>query len=195
MTDLPPAPTAALNDKNATNAQSQQYWDHFYASHRNEFLRWTFKHYHLLPNEAIDIYQDAIVILYENAVNNKLATLQCSVKTYFFGIAKNLISTYLKKKIREKERYESLVTDHYELAATPEKNAEWMEYSLEMMTEAIKKLSSRGQAIMHLFYFEKMSLREITQVLGYKSEDVAKTTKMRYMKILREIMETEVHYS
>jgi len=195
MTDLLPAPAAVSNDKNATNAQSQQYWDHFYASHRNEFLRWTFKHYHLMPNEAIDVYQDAIVILYENTVNNKLATLQCSVKTYFFGIAKNLISTYLKKKIREKERYESLIAEHYELAVIPERNTEWMEHSLELMAEAIKTLSGRGQAIMNLFYFEKMSLREITQVLGYKSEDVAKTTKMRYMKILRETMEIETHYS
>jgi RNA polymerase sigma factor (sigma-70 family) len=192
MTCLPPA---APVSKNAIDTNSQQYWDHFYASHRNEFLKWTFKQYHLLPSEAIDVYQDSIVILYENAVSGKLDTLQCSVKTYLFGIAKNLISTYLKKKIREKERYESLVTEHYEMVSTADKGNDWMDYSMELMAEAIKKLSSRGQAILHLFYFEKMSLREITQVLGYKSEDVAKTTKMRYMRILREIMEAEAHYS
>lgn len=191
MPGLPPAP----NDENAMHNQSPQYWDHFYVSHRNEFLKWTFKQYHLLPDEAVDVYQDAIVILYESAVSGKLDTLQCSVKTYFFGIAKNLISTYLKKKIREKERYETLAETHHELEPVAEKENDWMEYPLEVMAGAIKNLSGRGQAILHLFYFEKMSLREITQVLGYKSEDVVKTTKMRYVKLLRETMKTEAHYS
>ncbi|MDJ1503746.1 sigma-70 family RNA polymerase sigma factor [Xanthocytophaga agilis] len=174
-----------------------QYWDQFYVSHRSEFLKWAYKHYHLLPEEAVDVYQDAIVILYENATSGKLDHLQCSVKTYFFGIAKNLISTYLKKKIKEKEKYEKLPENLslLESLAVTERNNDWMEYSIEVVGDAIKKLSGKGQAILHLFYYEKMSLKEITQVLGYKSEDVVKTTKMRYMKILREIIESEIQYS
>ena len=191
MTDLQTAP----HDGIAMNWQSPQYWDSFYASHRSEFLKWTFKQYHLMPDEAVDVYQDAITILYESASSGRLDTLQCSVKTYFFGIAKNLISTYLKKKIRAKERYETLVEEHHGLETVAEKENDWMDYSLEVMAGAIKNLSARGQEILHLFYFEKMSLREITQVLGYKSEDVAKTTKMRYVKLLREMVKTEAHYS
>ncbi len=191
MTDLQTAP----HDGNALNRQSPQYWDNFYASHRSEFLKWAFKQYHLMPDEAVDVYQDAIVILYENAASGRLDTLQCSVKTYFFGIAKNLISTYLRKKIRAKERYETLAEEHHGLETVAEKENDWMDYSLEVMAGAIQNLSARGQEILHLFYFEKMSLREITQVLGYKSEDVAKTTKMRYMKLLREMMKPEAHYS
>lgn len=180
-----------------TSSEQLKYWDQFYVTHRSEFLKWAYKNYHLMPEEAIDIYQDAIVILYENATSGKLGQLQCSVKTYFFGITKNLISTYLKKKIKEKEKYEKLPENVHalEMLAVTERTNDWMEYSIEVVGEGIKKLSSKGQAILHLFYYEKMSLKEITQVLGYKSEDVVKTTKMRYMKILREIIEADMQYS
>jgi len=178
-------------------SNNMQYWDRFYSKHRSEFLKWSYKNYHLMPDEAVDIYQDAIVILYENAISGKLDRLQCSVKTYFFGIAKNLISTYLKKKIKEKEKYEKLPDNLQilETMAVTERSNDWMDYSIEVVGESIKKLSSKGQAILHLFYYEKMSLKEITHVLGYKSEDVVKTTKMRYMKMLREIIESDIQYS
>ncbi len=189
--------SAVTAEPEGATSSNLQYWDQFYVTHRSEFLKWAYKNYHLMPEEAIDIYQDAIVILYENATSGKLDHLQCSIKTYFFGITKNLISTYLKKKIKEKEKYEKL-PDNIQILeglAIAERSNDWMEYSLEVVGESIKKLSSKGQAILHLFYFEKMSLKEITQVLGYKSEDVVKTTKMRYMKILREIIEADMQYS
>jgi RNA polymerase sigma factor (sigma-70 family) len=189
--------SSVVSESEHSTSRNLQYWDQFYVTHRSEFLKWAYKNYHLMPEEAIDIYQDAIVILYENATSGKLDQLQCSTKTYFFGITKNLISTYLKKKIKEKEKYEKLPENvqALEMLAVTERTNDWMEYSIEVAGEAIKKLSSKGQAILHLFYYEKMSLKEITQVLGYKSEDVVKTTKMRYMKILREIIEADMQYT
>ncbi len=194
LTHLSPTPASVVQ---SYDNKSLQYWDNFYVTHRSEFLKWAYKTYHLTPEEAIDIYQDATMILYENASNGKINNLQCSLKTYFFGIAKNLISTYLKKKIREKERHEKLSENEYllENLMSSDRDNDWMEATLEGMAESIKKLSQKGQTIVRMFYYEKMSLKEITQVLGYKSEDVVKTTKMRYMKILREIIESDIQYS
>ena len=187
---------ASLTEQVQDSSNFLEYWENFYTSHRSEFLKWSYKHYHLPPDEAVDIYQDAIVILFENAANGKVNHLQCTVKTYFFGIAKNLISTYLKKKIRDKERYEKLPENPHllESLAISERNNDWMEASLEVVSDAMKRLSSKGQAILHLFYHEKKSLKEITHTLGYKSEDVVKTTKMRYMKMLREMVEADIRY-
>ena len=64
--------------------------DRFYIAHRMEFVKWADKTYGLGSSEAIDIYQDSFIILYENIMNGKLINLESSLKTYMFAVGKNL---------------------------------------------------------------------------------------------------------
>ncbi len=164
--------------------------DTFYVQNRHEFLKWSYKMFFLSPDEATDIYQDAVIVLFENYQKGKLVELHSTMKTYFYGIAKNLISAYLKKRNKQRlytdvrsytewENYATLGYDNNDETAIRE----------EMLAHAVQKLPAKGQSIMQLFYYEKKSLREITQILGYTNEAVVKSTKMRYKKELRKILE------
>ena len=177
-----------------THAEELSFLDQFYTSHRTEFLKWSYKHYSLTPQEAIDIYQDAVVVLFENYQKGKLTALRSSVKTYFYGIAKNLIFVYLKKRTK-RHTYIETVADISSVAENipyNEAGNDWMENTLEIIGDTVNRLSAKGQAIIYLFYYEKKSLRDITRMLDYSSEDVTKTTKMRYKKILRQMVQREL---
>lgn len=178
-----------------TPTDELQFLDQFYTSHRTEFLRWAYKHYSLTPEESIDIYQDAVIVLFENYQKGKLQDLRSSVKTYFYGIAKNLIFAYLKNRSKQKAYLEpfSDVSLQAENISQVDPHHDWMEDTIEVITDTIKRLSVKGQEILYLYYYEKKSLREITSLLGYSSENVVKTTKMRYKNLLKQMVRDEIN--
>jgi DNA-directed RNA polymerase specialized sigma24 family protein len=56
------------------------------------------KRYNLSQDDLIDVYQDAIIALIENAKKGKIDDLKSSITTYLFGIGKFMIFQKLKKK-------------------------------------------------------------------------------------------------
>lgn len=177
-------------------ADESRFLDQFYLSHRTEFMKWSYKVYGLPPEAAVDIYQDAVIVLFEKYRQGKLTGLRATVKTYFYGIAKNLIFIYLKKQSRQMAYADAFPNS--DVADTQhckdvDGGQDWVEDTIEIISRAVGNLSARGQEIIHLFYHEKKSLREITGILGYSSEDVAKTTKMRYKKALKQMVEEEMN--
>lgn len=179
----------------SSSTDELNFLDQFYTSHRTEFLRWAYKHYSLSPEESIDIYQDAVIVLFENYQKGKLQDLRSTVKTYFYGIAKNLIFAFLKSKSKQKAWMEPFSESNVEAENIPytDAHSDWLEDTIEVITDNVKRLSVKGQNILYLYYYEKKSLREITQLLGYSSEDVVKTTKMRYKNLLRQMVQDELN--
>ncbi len=178
----------------STPTDELQFLDQFYKSHRTEFIKWAYKYYSLAPDEAIDIYQDAVIVLFENHQKGKLQELRSTVKTYFYGIAKNMIFVYLKKKNRQKSYVHTFSEAGSAAENIPQSDAsdDWTEEAIDIITRMVKRMSEKGQAIMYLYYYEKKSLREITKILGYSSEDVVKTTKMRFKNILKQRVSDEI---
>lgn len=179
----------------AQSVEELRFLDNFYTHHRVEFLKWAYKSYSLSPDEAIDIYQDAVIVLFENYRKGKLVELRSTVKTYFYGITKNLIFVYLKKRAKQLGHLDlhANLEAAEEYAYAQDNDNDWMENTFEVIANTVKKLSVKGQSIIHLFYYEKKSLRQITEELGYSSEDVVKTTKMRYKKALKEMVKEEMN--
>jgi len=69
-----------------------------YEKYRREFMNWIRKFSNCSLEEAQEYYQAATLILYENIVSNKVTDLQSSLKTYLFGIGKNLTYQYHRKE-------------------------------------------------------------------------------------------------
>ena len=53
--------------------------------------------YNLSTEDALDVYQDAIVALVENAKKGKIDNLQSSISTYLFGIGKYMVFQKFKQ--------------------------------------------------------------------------------------------------
>ena len=58
-----------------------------YLDHREGFINFA-KKYNVKIEDAIDIYQDAILILRENAINGRIDDLKSNVSTYLYAIGK-----------------------------------------------------------------------------------------------------------
>lgn len=154
-----------------------------YQEYRNGFLMFA-RRYDLEEQIILDVYQDAIIALCENAEKGHLDDLKSSLKTYLFSIGKYMIFARLKEK-KSLSAYEDI--DNF--------NFEWEEYKDEENKDAIKKmrasLSEMGnkcQEILKLFYYQEKNLDEITGIMKYDNKDVTKSQKSRCIKQLKELI-------
>lgn len=135
-----------------------------------------------IPNEvALDIYQDSIVALVENAKKNSIDDLKSSVSTYFIGIGKFMIFNYLKsKKTVDLSEFENTtIVEPYII----EDNA--LNEREIALKSAYEKLGEQCQKILSLFYFENKKLEEIQSILNYENKDVLKSQKSRCISHLK----------
>jgi RNA polymerase sigma factor (sigma-70 family) len=161
-----------------------------YTTHRVPFLKWAEKHFGLGYHQAVDVYQDAIVALYENVRSGKLQGLQCSLKTYLFSIGKHLILSLLRQQKREQTALEGWEQEEKVAAVRPlsPAPADGQQELLDALSESLHSLPEKSRALIGLFYFDKMPMKEISLSLGYKNENVAKSTKLRCLGLLREAL-------
>lgn len=164
--------------------------DEFYLRHQREFLRWSDKVFGLDATEALDLYQDAMLILYENIHRGKLNELRSSLKTYFFAIGKNLILKKLAHRKNEMKRRQGARKEQ-EYTDVPEFDhpADHEQVRFDVVVSALKDLSERNQSILRLYYYNQLSLKDIATQLGYDSVDVVKNQKVRCLKYLKKMME------
>jgi len=154
-----------------------------YSDNRGTFINFA-KKYNIDENDAADIYQDAIIVLYENAINGKIEELNCSISTYLFAIGKY-------KFFQTHREYAKVDFDHN--LFVQEKN---IEYDVNPFDEGITnqqrllrkyfpKLGERCKEILVLFYYKGFNLDEIREHLNYSDKSVLKSQKSRCMKQIR----------
>lgn len=159
-----------------------------YEEYREEFLHWICKEYNCSSDDSKDLYQLTILIFYDNIRQGKLEHLVSSVKTYLFGIGKNVARENLRKEKRfvpiSKEKWlkESLIDE----PADPID-----EDSFARAKSALAKLGQPCQRLVEMFYYEKKSIPEITLSMNYKNPETAKNQKCKCMARLRKLFEQE----
>lgn len=153
-----------------------------YKDHQKEFVGWLGSNYNCSEDDANDLFQETIIVLYRNIVNGKLTTLSSSIKTYLYAIGKNLaLKAALKPKkanvdielVRESVTNENLYYQQIEAKELNDRK--------KRILEGLKNLKNPCQTILHSFYYEKLSLKQISDKLGYSNTNVAKTQKYRCM--------------
>lgn len=153
-----------------------------YNDNKNGFILFA-KRYNLSHDDLIDIYQDAIIALIENAKKGKIDDLKSSITTYLFGIGKFMIFQKLKKEGKtvgtdDFEKVEMVYDDYSE---------EETNLQIEMLQNGFKKLGEQCRKVLQLFYYEEKKLDEIQNLLGYTNKDVLKSQKSRCLKQLKEL--------
>lgn len=162
-----------------------------YAQYKDEFVKWIIKSFGLAENDALEIYQDAVVTFYENVINDKLNDLSSSVKTYVFAIGK--YKAY--EKLRERSKTLSM-DDNLYLAVDEPPDIELImqrERRLDLLTEHFKKITDKCQKILKLFYYEKARMEEIMKVFEYKNIATVKNQKYKCMERLRKIVRNTIN--
>lgn len=157
-----------------------------YSQHRSSFIAWAIKQFRCETEDAADLYQDAVIILYENAIQGKVVG-SGKLSTYLFGIGRNLI-------LKQVSKYQKF-TDADALPEHEGNLAEgWVDAPLELNERQVLlqgALASLGEACRRLlvrFYYDRYSTEAIMAEFGYKSSDVVKSQKARCMRGLRKML-------
>lgn len=134
-----------------------------------------------------DIFQDALIVLYQK-LQTSLLELKTPIKTYFYGICKNLWRNRLRKKeklvinddLAEEGSNDSLII------TIENKEREYL------YKKHFQKLSTSNKKLLSLF-FEGRSMKEISKITGY-SEGYARKKKFKAKKKLLEMIEKDPMY-
>lgn len=136
-----------------------------------------------LNDDVADVFQDAMVVIYDKVRNGNLV-LTCSFKTYLYSVSKNI----WLKKLRERQM-EAMVFQDVSLSIDLEEELVFNLYDLEVekMRKYRQHFFSLGrdcQMILQL-YVNKKTMREIAEIMGYKSERYAKLRKFQCKELLK----------
>jgi len=133
--------------------------------------------------DAEDVFQDGIIVLYEKITGEPLV-LNCSLKTFFYSICRNIWMQRLDRKWRLLYQ-DDLVNEPAEEYDTIglDVNEERLEKSRLYQVHFLS-LPPDCQKVLRMF-LSKVSLREISKTMGFKDASYAKTRKYLCKNMLR----------
>lgn len=134
-------------------------------------------------DEACDIFQDSLVVLYEMKTAGKVPANVKNERAYLAGIAKHLWSRFSESKNKT-----TVVGDAD--AQLPETEAE----PVPATTRLLQLLGSAGQRCMellHAFYYDKLSPAKAASRFGYAGERSVTVQKYKCLEKLRNEVKTK----
>jgi RNA polymerase sigma factor (sigma-70 family) len=160
--------------------------DALYTNYRSEFVAWAFREFKADKNAAIDVWQDCVVIFYENVVGGRIDKLNSTLKTYLFAIGKNIFLKQHKWYTRHSEIEETMVEDAALLEFSGQQ--EQMEEKIQLVERALSRLGDPCQKILRQYYYHRRSVEEIAHNMGYNNNDTAKNMKYKCMQRLKKML-------
>jgi RNA polymerase sigma factor (sigma-70 family) len=144
-------------------------------------------------DDANDIFQEAIIIIYRKLKANELV-LDCTFETYLYSVCRFLWLKQLEKRKIEKEKIkdnhdynEDIYDDGLEKVA--DLNERYRLYQKHFIN-----LGKDCQKVLQL-YFDKVPLKNIAQIMGFKSEKYAKKRKFKCKEYLIKSIKQDLEYS
>ncbi|MEL6535721.1 MAG: sigma-70 family RNA polymerase sigma factor [Bacteroidota bacterium] len=132
------------------------------------------------PDEAKDIYQEALVVFWQKAISGNL-TLTSKISTYLYSICLNLWRKELDRKSRlsneEKDGVEFLDDERDE--------------RIRIVHECINQLGDPCKKILSYYYFDGLSMNDIAEKMGFANTDTAKTKKYKCKKRLDQLIKSK----
>ncbi|CAN5529337.1 N/A [soil metagenome] len=130
--------------------------------------------------EGKDIYQEALIVFWQKAVSGKF-TLTSKISTYLYSICLNLWRKELDRKSKlsneEKDGAEYMDDDRQE--------------RMKIIQDCIEQLGDNCKKILTYYYFDGMSMKDISEKLGLANTDTAKTKKYKCKKKLDQLIKTK----
>lgn len=134
--------------------------------------------------EAKDIYQEAIIVLYEKIKEDRFE-LQCKIKTYLYSVCRRL----WLKRLTEKSKFAGnlVEVDHFIEVNDEMPQIEEREIKYKQMAEALIQLGEPCKTLIEDFYINTHSISMITEKFGYTNADNAKNQKYKCLMRLKKL--------
>lgn len=134
--------------------------------------------------EAKDIYQEAIIVLYEHIQEDHFE-LSCKIKTYIYSVCRRL----WLKKLAQKSRYVGKIEDFESFIpfTRDDSDAEEKDEQFKVMQVSMQELGEPCRTILEDFFINSLSMQQITDKMGYTNADNAKNQKYKCLMRLKKI--------
>ncbi len=172
--------------------------------HDNLILQYIYKEYYYKvsyfikrnsgsEDDANDVFQEAVIVIYRKLKENDLIFAKSSFQGYLYSVCRFLWLKQLERRRIEKERLNDSLPykeDLYDenLVELIDKNERYSLYQ-----KHFKALGPDCQKLLQLF-FEKVPLKEIAKIMGYKGEKYAKKRKFKCKEILVKRIKQDTEY-
>ncbi|MBP6871167.1 MAG: sigma-70 family RNA polymerase sigma factor [Bacteroidales bacterium] len=141
--------------------------------------------------DAEDVFQDALVVLYRKIAKENLL-LTSSFKTFLYSICRNLWLQRLDRRVFSSEFMEVEDLGEMQESMHPEHPEEEQE-KYRLFQQHFLQLSPDCQKVLKLF-MGKTSLKEIADIMGFKTEKYAKTRKFMCKEKLKEMIINDPYF-
>lgn len=131
-------------------------------------------------DEAKDVYQDSLVVFWQKATSGNLV-LTSKISTYIYSICKNL----WRKELDRKKRLA------HEQKDTPVYMDDESEERAQIIHQCIDQLGDTCKKVLMYYYFDRLSMQEIADKLGFANTNTAKTKKYKCKQKLDYIVKSQ----
>lgn len=163
-----------------------------YGDLRPKFMNWLKGTYKIGKQEdAGEIYQRSFTVLYMNAKKGKLDTVDATVETYLYGVAKFVVKEWQRESKTVFENASETLVSEKEMVDFQRvfEHAEVSDSLVRQLQQGLSKLGETCQQILKLFYWQRYSMEAIARETGYKNESVAKKKKYSCLQKLKALMQ------
>lgn len=155
-----------------------------YRIYRKDCISFTRRKFGLSEEDAIDIFQNSVLILYHNTATGKLTQLTSDLKSYIYGI--------VRLKALEQTRTSSKTIYPEDLQATlaliPDEPLEEESERIALLKTLLPKLGEACRRLLELFYYKNLNINQIAEISDYSGPDSVKTQKFKCIKRLQSMM-------
>lgn len=123
--------------------------------------------------EAKDIYQESLIVLWQKAKSENFI-LTSKISTYLYSICLNL----WRKELERKKRFS------YEMKEGSDILDMDRDERISIINKCIQQLGETCRDILTYYYFDRLSMVEIAEKMGFANSDTSKTKKYKCKKEL-----------
>ena len=129
--------------------------------------------------DASDVFQEALIILNRNLEKSEFK-LTASFYTYLYAVSR-FVWKDIQTKFSKQELQKLKAEDHTFFQHVLE------EKKYQLAERAFSELGKRCQQLLHLFYQQAKSFKEITEMMNFSSDKIAKNQKYKCLKKAKDI--------
>ena len=155
-----------------------------YKDFKDAFISFIQKDNKISNEEAIEIFQNSVIILYDNVIQGKVDKID-NIKNYLFTIGKNKAFELFRRK-KKKTNYDDISYAYY-IADEKDNNKQELETNISKMQVVLRQLGDPCKTLLELFYFKKMNNSEIAVLMDYQNENTVKTKKYKCIQRARKL--------
>ncbi len=136
--------------------------------------------------DAKDVFQDAVIVVYEKAQHPDFK-LTSKFSTFLYSVCLNI----WRSRRQKKSAAELTIPEHAKYIVDESSQVDFLQLErTKLFYKALRRLGEDCQNLLELF-FQKRSMNEIAQVMGFASEGYARVRKSHCKERLVEIIKND----